>query len=128
VRVDNSNATAFADIINSHIGDKGGFTSAGFTNDIGMAAAVFALFDTKNSVFVSELGFGKKGDVGFFFWSGAVGDGKIFGRVGIKFFAPGNVGEFGNFVGKVPNGGKFFSIKYLPFEIRENFSVDNGTE
>ncbi len=59
VGVDDGHTFAFANIINGHVGNESGFTGTGFSNNIGVAAAVFAIFDTKNSFFVFELGFGE---------------------------------------------------------------------
>lgn len=60
VRIDNSYSPAFTDVIDSHVGDKSSFTGTRFTNDIGVAATVFALANTKDSIFVAKFGFGKK--------------------------------------------------------------------
>lgn len=128
VRIDDGNSPAFADVVDGHIGNESGFARARFTDDISVAATVFALFDTKDSIFVSEFSFGKKGNIGFLFGSSAVGNRQVFRRIGIKFFAPSDVGKFGNFVGKVPNGGKLFGIEYLAFEVGKNFPVGDRTE
>ena len=128
VRIDDGDSSAFADVVNGHIGNESGFAGTGLTNDISVAATVFALFDTKDSIFVSEFSFGKKGNIGLLFGSSAVGNRQILRRVGIKFFAPSDVGKFGNFVGEMPNGGKFFGIEYLAFEIGKDFPVSDRAE
>ncbi len=75
-----------------------------------MAAAVFTFFDAIDSFLVSKLGFGEKHNTLLLSRVDVGGYRQGFGRVGIEPLAPGNIGNFGIFVGQVPKGGDFFGV------------------
>lgn len=113
VGVDDGHPAAFADVVDGHVGDKSGFSGTGFTNNIGVTTAVFAGLDTKNSIVVVELGTSKEGDILTLVFGEAVGDRKIFGRIGKKVLTPGDVGNFNHPSGEMPESGELLNIKNL---------------
>ncbi len=113
MRIDDSDTFAFADVVDGHVGNESSFTGAGFTDDVGVAATVFAVFDAKDGIFVLEFGFSKEGNGVAGSFVEPFGNREVFGRVGIEFFTPGNVGEFGEDTGEMPKSGEFFGVEDL---------------
>ena len=91
VRIDKTKALIVAKVIDSHIGQQGGFTSAGLTDDIHVAAAV-GTGDAVADIFVFKANLSINVDL--FFELGGVfffDDREVFWRFAEKILAPGNI-------------------------------------
>lgn len=106
VRVDDSDTFAFFEVINGHVGDEGGFTGAGFTDNVKMAPAIGG-FEAESGEAVFKLGPANKTDFFFLLVGEVGGDGKVFRGFGEDGSTPGDIGDLDVFAGKVPESGKF---------------------